>query len=52
MNNNRCRSAHAFVALRRPLGSANDLGPLGFKFRLPIPMGVPYSGGTVVTKGG
>lgn len=37
---------------RRPLGSANELGPLGFKLRLPIPMGVPYSGGTVVTKGG
>ncbi|HEY0683897.1 MAG TPA: membrane-bound PQQ-dependent dehydrogenase, glucose/quinate/shikimate family [Steroidobacter sp.] len=40
------------VLWRRPLGSANELGPLGFKFRLPIPMGVPYSGGTVVTKGG
>jgi len=37
---------------RRPLGSANELGPLGLKFRLPLPMGVPYSGGTVVTKGG
>lgn len=40
------------VIWRRPLGSANELGPLGLKFKLPIPMGVPYSGGTVVTKGG
>lgn len=37
---------------RRPLGSANELGPLGLKFRLPLPMGVPFSGGTVVTQGG
>ncbi|WP_129640892.1 membrane-bound PQQ-dependent dehydrogenase, glucose/quinate/shikimate family [Peristeroidobacter agariperforans] len=40
------------VIWRRPLGSANELGPLGLKFRLSIPMGVPYSGGTVVSKGG
>lgn len=40
------------VIWRRPLGSANELGPLGLKFRLPLPMGVPFSGGTVVTKGG
>lgn len=37
---------------RRPLGTANELGPLGMKVRLPVPMGVPYSGGTVVTRGG
>lgn len=37
---------------RRPLGTANELGPLGLKLKLPIPMGVPYSAGTVVTKGG
>ena len=37
---------------RRPLGTANELGPLGLKFKLPIPMGVPYSAGAVVTKGG
>ncbi|MET0533097.1 MAG: membrane-bound PQQ-dependent dehydrogenase, glucose/quinate/shikimate family, partial [Steroidobacter sp.] len=37
---------------RRPLGTSNELGPLGFKTRLPIPMGVPYSAGAVVTKGG
>jgi membrane-bound PQQ-dependent dehydrogenase (glucose/quinate/shikimate family) len=40
------------VIWRRPLGSANELGPLGLKFRLPLPMGVPFTGGTVVTKGG
>lgn len=40
------------VIWRRPLGSANELGPLGLKFRLPLPMGVPYTGGTVVTGGG
>jgi quinate dehydrogenase (quinone) len=37
---------------RRPIGSANELGPLGLKLKLPLPMGVPYSAGTVVTKGG
>lgn len=37
---------------RRPMGTSNELGPLGFKTRLPIPMGVPYSGGSIVTKGG
>lgn len=37
---------------RRPLGTANELGPLGLKIRLPIPMGVPYAAGTIVTRGG
>ncbi len=37
---------------RQPLGTSNELGPLGFKSRLPIPMGVPYTGGSIVTKGG
>jgi membrane-bound PQQ-dependent dehydrogenase (glucose/quinate/shikimate family) len=37
---------------RRPLGTANELGPLGLKVRLRLPMGVPYSGGTIVTQGG
>ena len=40
------------VVWRRALGTANDLGPLGLKLKLPIPMGMPYSAGTVVTKGG
>jgi membrane-bound PQQ-dependent dehydrogenase (glucose/quinate/shikimate family) len=37
---------------RRAHGTANELGPLGQKLRLRIPMGAPYSGGTIVTKGG
>jgi len=37
---------------RRPLGTANELGPLGLKLKLPIPMGVPYSGGSMVTASG
>ncbi|HEY6645372.1 membrane-bound PQQ-dependent dehydrogenase, glucose/quinate/shikimate family [Povalibacter sp.] len=37
---------------RRPLGTSNELGPLGLKSRLPITMGVPYSGGSIVTQGG
>lgn len=37
---------------RRPLGTANEMGPLGQKVRLRIPMGIPYSAGTIVTKGG
>ena len=40
------------VLWRRPLGLATELGPLGLKPRLPIPMGVPYSGGSIVTRGG
>lgn len=37
---------------RRPVGTARDLGPLGLKSRLPLPMGVFVRGGTVVTGGG
>ncbi len=37
---------------RKPLGTANELGPLGLKSKLPIPMGVPYVGGSIVTRGG
>lgn len=37
---------------RRPLGTSNDLGPLGLKTFLPLPMGVFYSGGSLVTQGG
>ena len=37
---------------RRPLGTSNELGPIGLKTLLPIPMGVPYAGGSIVTKGG
>jgi glucose dehydrogenase len=37
---------------RRPLGTSNELGPMGLKAQLPIPMGVPYTGGSIVTQGG
>ena len=37
---------------RRPLGSANELGPLGLKSHLPITMGVINIGGTLTTKSG
>jgi quinate dehydrogenase (quinone) len=37
---------------RRPLGTANEMGPLGLKVKLRIPMGIPYTAGTIVTKGG
>jgi membrane-bound PQQ-dependent dehydrogenase (glucose/quinate/shikimate family) len=37
---------------RRPIGTTNALGPLGWKFRLPLSMGVPYAGGSLVTRGG
>lgn len=40
------------VLWRRPLGTANELGPLGLKLRLRVPMGVPYSAGSIVTRGG
>ncbi|MDZ7668759.1 MAG: hypothetical protein U5Q16_04805 [Gammaproteobacteria bacterium] len=37
---------------RRPVGTARDLGPLGMRSRLPLPMGVFIRAGTVVTAGG
>lgn len=37
---------------RRPLGTANELGPFGLKIHLPLPMGVPHTGGSLVTQGG
>lgn len=37
---------------QRPLGTANELGPLGLKIKLPLPMGVPYSAGNIVTRSG
>ena len=36
----------------RPLGSARDIGPLGIKSMLPFTMGVPNTGGSVVTRSG
>ncbi len=37
---------------RKPLGTARDSGPFGLKSMLPIQMGVPAMGGSLVTKSG
>ena len=37
---------------RRPLGTTTDMGPLGIPSRLPLPMGMFYSAGSIVTGGG
>jgi quinate dehydrogenase (quinone) len=36
----------------RPLGTTNEIGPWGTRFRIPLPMGVPIAAGSVITKGG
>ncbi len=36
----------------RPLGTAADSGPAGISSRLPIPMGVPNTGGSLTTRSG
>ncbi|TCQ15927.1 membrane-bound PQQ-dependent dehydrogenase, glucose/quinate/shikimate family [Rhizobium sp. PP-CC-3G-465] len=36
----------------KPFGTARDSGPFGIPSKLPITMGVPFSGGTVTTRGG
>jgi quinate dehydrogenase (quinone) len=40
------------VLWRRPLGTAAEQGPLGIKSRLPLPMGMFYQAGSIVTGGG
>jgi quinoprotein glucose dehydrogenase len=37
---------------KRPIGTAQDSGPLGIGSRLPILMGVPNIGGSLLTRGG
>jgi quinate dehydrogenase (quinone) len=37
---------------QRPLGTANELGPLGLKSKLPIPIGAFFFGGTIATQSG
>jgi quinate dehydrogenase (quinone) len=37
---------------QRPLGTANELGPLGLKTKLPIPIGAFFFGGTIATQSG
>jgi quinate dehydrogenase (quinone) len=36
----------------RPIGTTNEIGPWGTRFRIPLPMGVPLQAGAVVTKSG
>ena len=36
----------------KPLGTAAGSGPWGLEFKLPIPMGVPNTGGSIATAGG
>ena len=36
----------------RPLGTTNEIGPFGMRFRVPLSMGVPVQAGAFVTKGG
>lgn len=36
----------------RPIGTANELGPLGMRLSVPLPMGVPHSAGSIITRSG
>ncbi|MEH6556256.1 MAG: membrane-bound PQQ-dependent dehydrogenase, glucose/quinate/shikimate family [Oceanicoccus sp.] len=40
------------VLWRRPLGTSAEQGPLGIKSHLPLPMGMFYQAGSIVTGGG
>ena len=40
------------VVWNRPIGTARESGPFGFASHLPIPMGLPNTGGSMVTRGG
>ena len=40
------------VVWNKPVGTTNESGPFGIGVKLSLPMGVPQSGGTIVTKGG
>ena len=40
------------VLWRRPLGTAAEQGPLGIPSKLPLPMGMFYQAGSIVTAGG
>ncbi|TDI61695.1 MAG: membrane-bound PQQ-dependent dehydrogenase, glucose/quinate/shikimate family [Alphaproteobacteria bacterium] len=40
------------IVWERPLGTAQDLGPMGIPSNLPIEMGVPNIGGSVTTRSG
>jgi quinoprotein glucose dehydrogenase len=40
------------VIWERPVGTIRDIGPFGIASRLPLLIGTPQAGGTVVTRGG
>ena len=40
------------VVWNRPVGTTNESGPFGIGIKLSLPMGIPQSAGTIVTKGG
>jgi quinate dehydrogenase (quinone) len=40
------------IVWNRPLGTTNEIGPWGWRFRVPLPMGVPIVAGSLTTKGG
>jgi len=40
------------IVWQQPLGTSRDIGPLTIPFHLPLPMGVPSIGGSVITKTG
>jgi quinoprotein glucose dehydrogenase len=40
------------VLWRRPLGTARDTGPLGLHVGVPLPIGIPSIGGSLVTRSG
>jgi len=40
------------IAWQRPVGTARDSGPFGLEIGLPIPMGMPGFGGTLLTRSG
>jgi quinate dehydrogenase (quinone) len=40
------------VVWNKPVGTTNESGPFGIGIKLSLPMGVPQTAGTIVTKGG
>jgi membrane-bound PQQ-dependent dehydrogenase (glucose/quinate/shikimate family) len=40
------------VMWNKPVGTTNESGPFGIGIKLSLPMGIPQSAGTIVTKGG
>jgi quinate dehydrogenase (quinone) len=40
------------VVWNKPVGTTNESGPFGIGIKLSLPMGIPQSAGTIVTKGG